>query len=243
MLHLYRKRTILLMLAFLLLTIVPAAQSGPESGNLLENGGFEMLDGNGLPEAWFTDAYRMEPGYSLYSVTTGMEGKSSAAAEIRNTTKNDARFAQEAEVEPDSLYCLSGYIRAEGITEGHGANLSIEGVYAFSESVFDTEGEWQYIEYYGETGPDQYSVTVFARVGGYSGESRGTAAFDNVKLEKVDTLPVGVSTAMMTMKNRKTACRPAEWPDRPGRCCWLWDWCTLLQLPQLCIASGTGKTA
>ena len=186
----YIRRTILPALLLLLLTTVPV-QCGAENGNLLKNGSFEILGKDGLPESWFTDAYRMEPGYSLYSITTGMEDGSSAA-EIRNTTKNDSRFAQEVEVEPDSLYCLSGYLRAENIEEGHGANLSIEGVYAFSESVFNTQGEWRYIEYYGETGPDQQTVTVFARVGGYSGESRGTAAFDDLKLEKIETLPEGV---------------------------------------------------
>lgn len=59
----------------------------------------------------------------------------------------------------------------------------------FSESVYDTAGEWQYVELYGETGPEQTEVTVFARLGGYSGESRGTAAFDNLSLREVNIVP------------------------------------------------------
>lgn len=94
------------------------------------------------------------------------------------------------EVKPESLYCLSGYIRAEQIPDsGLGANLSVEGLYVFSESVYDTAGEWQYVELYGETGPEQTEVTVFARLGGYSGESRGTAAFDNLSLREVNIVP------------------------------------------------------
>ena len=93
------------------------------------------------------------------------------------------------EVEPESLYCFSGYVRAEDVKKGHGANLSIEGIYAFSDKCFDTEGEWEYIEYYGETGPDQHSLTVFARLGGYSGESTGKAWFANLSLTKVSSVP------------------------------------------------------
>ena len=184
-----------ILIAFFLLAavlLVNAAYAEPEDENLLYNGDFELLDKDGLPDGWFTDAYRMDPGYSVYKATEGMEGEGSRAALLQNSAKNDARFAQTVEVEPESVYCLSGYIRADGIEEGLGANLSIENVYAFSEKVYDTDGNWQYIEYYGETGPDQYSVTVFARVGGYSGESRGTAAFDRLSLKKVDEVPEDV---------------------------------------------------
>ena len=167
-----------------------SAGSFAEKENLLINGDFENLDENGFPDGWFTDAYRMDPGYSVFSVTDGMTGRNAAA--IRNTAKNDARFAQTVEVEPETMYCLSGYILADNITEGHGANLSIEGIYAFSEKIYDTEGQWQKIEYYGETGPDQYEITVFARVGGYSGESKGSAAFDGLTLTKADELPSSV---------------------------------------------------
>jgi hypothetical protein len=162
---------------------------GEADENLLYNGDFEILDAEGLPDGWFTDAYLMDPGYSLYSVSEGMDGNSSHSATVRNIAGNDARFAQTVQVEPDTLYCLSGYVRAENITEGLGANLSIEGVYAFSESKYDTDGEWQYVEYYGITGPDQYYLTVFARVGGYSGESKGSGSFDRLSLRKTDSVP------------------------------------------------------
>ena len=185
-----RKFYILFLLIALTLIIFSAGScSGAEEENLLYNGDFEILDENGLPDGWFTDAYRMNPGYSVFSDVPGMEGADSHAVSIRNTAKNDARYAQTVSVEPETMYCLSGYIRAEGIQNGHGANLSIEGIYAFSEKVYDTNGEWQKIEYYGETGPDQYEITVFARVGGYSGESRGTAAFDGISLTECREAP------------------------------------------------------
>ena len=179
-----------LFLAVLLLCVAAAAEETDE--NLLYNGDFEILDEEGLPDGWFTDAWLMDPGYTLYGVTEGMGGSGTYAVSVNNTAKNDARFAQQVDVEPETMYCLSGYVRADGIMDGLGANLSVEGVYAFSEKAFDTDGKWKYIEYYGETGPDQHEITVFARVGGYSGTSKGFASFDNLKLTKAESLPQGV---------------------------------------------------
>ena len=198
----YRKWKNLLAIAFfliMLLAVSACAETNDE--NLLFNGDFEILDNDGLPSGWFPDAYRMDPGYSVFSAEEGMEGRETHAASVNNTAVNDARFAQDVSVEPETLYCLSGYIKAEGISGGHGANLSIEGVYAFSEKIYETDGDWKYIEYYGETGPDQYSATVFARVGGYSGESKGHAVFDHLKLTKADSVPDGVIADLWFISN------------------------------------------
>ena len=189
-----KKRTINgFLLLFLILTagiIFYSSRSAAENENLLYNGDFEMLDEEGMPEGWFTDAWRMEPGYSVFSVSEGMDGGN--AVSVQNIALNDARFAQTVQVEPEKMYCLSGYVLADGITEGHGANLSIEDVYAFSEEIFDTGGEWKKIEYYGETGPDQYEITILVRVGGYSGESKGRALFDHLSLTETSETPAGI---------------------------------------------------
>ena len=181
-------RSILRLALMLLVLSVFFPMSCAAAENLLENSDFELIDSDGLPEGWYTDAYVLEPGYTVFSVRDG-RGSHSRVIEINNIGANDARFAQVVPVEPDSLYCLSGYILADQVEGGHGANLSIEGVYAFSEKVYDSQGEWVYIEYYGETGPDQEYLTVFARLGGYSGESTGKACFDQLRLEKVDRVP------------------------------------------------------
>lgn len=65
-------------------------------------------------------------------------------------------------------------------------------MYVFSESVYDSPDEWQYVELYGVTDTDQHEVTVYARLGGYSGESFGTAMFDDLSLVKVDAPPEGI---------------------------------------------------
>ena len=156
--------------------------------NLLLNADFQEIDEDGYPEYWYTDAYVLEPGYTVFSVHED-PATNSNIIEIRNIGSNDARYAQEIDVEPETLYCFSADVLAEGIENGHGANLSIEGIYAFSEKLYDTDGEWKHIEYYGETGPNQDIITVFARLGGYSGESTGRACFKNLSFEKADSVP------------------------------------------------------
>ena len=182
-----QKRTIFITAAVLVMILL-CSYSLAENPNLLKNADFIRIGNDGLPDAWYTDAYISESGYTSFGISEG-DPSHPMAVTIQNIGENDARFAQTVEVEPDSLYCFSGYVRAEGVEKGHGANLSIEGIYAFSDKCFDTEGEWEYIEYYGETGPEQHAVTVFARLGGYSGESTGKAWFANLSLTKVERVP------------------------------------------------------
>ncbi len=181
------------LLAALILLIMPAYASASE--NLLYNGDFMMLDDGDIPDGWYQDAYRKTPGYTTYSLLEKGASDGTNAVEIRNLGLNDARLAQIVEVAPETMYCLSADIRASGIEEGHGANLSIEGLYVFSKELYDTDGEWQHVEWYGETGEDQTELTVFARLGGYSGESKGRAAFSHLCLKEVEELPDDVIAA------------------------------------------------
>lgn len=168
-------------LATVLLILLPRGGQEVQAGNLLLNGDFSRLDENGLPAEWYTDDYMQTPGYTEYAAKDGI-------ATITNLGLNDARFAQAVSVLPDSLYCFSGEIRAQA-EGGLGANLSVEGIYVFSESVYDSQDEWQTVRVYGRTGENQRQVTVFARLGGYSGEATGTASFRNLSLEQVTSVP------------------------------------------------------
>lgn len=160
----------------------PKAQTGVE---LLKNGGFEEVSGEGLPEAWLPDAYVRLLGVTEFSVAEEAGGN---VALITNHEMNDARFSQKVEVVPNTIYRLTGKIKAKA-EGGLGANLSIQDVYVFSESLYDTRGDWQQVELYGKTGGRQTEITVFARLGGYSGEAMGEAAFDDISLMAVDKAP------------------------------------------------------
>lgn len=186
------RRSLLLLLSLLMLLGIFSTASAEESTNLLQNPGFEEIGADGLPVGWKTDAYLNTEGVTFYTVSdNAMSGAHSV--QIENLDYNDARFCQTVAVEPSSFYRLSGYVKAwDTLDEGLGGNLSIKDVYVFSESVYDSPDEWQYVELYGVTDTDQHEVTVYARLGGYSGESFGTAMFDDLSLVKVDAPPEGI---------------------------------------------------
>lgn len=152
--------------------------------NLIKNGAFEQLDDYGLPKNWETEAYIPTIGVTEYSSVETADGY---GAKIVNHEPNDARFLQRVRVSPNTNYRFSADIKAKA-AGGKGANISLEGLYVFSESVYDSE-DFTRVSMYGRTGPKQTEITVFARLGGYSGESEGVAVFDNVALEAIKEVP------------------------------------------------------
>ncbi len=154
---------------------------------LLKNGSFEELDEAGLPADWLREAY---VGYSDVTSFEADEGMDGHGVRIANHSPNDARFMQTVKVAPNTQYRFSGYIRARA-EGGRGANLSVADIYVFSEAIYDTRGEWQQVEIYGQTGSRQHEVTLFARLGGYSGEASGEAGFDRLSLVAVENAPDG----------------------------------------------------
>ena len=156
--------------------------------NLLKNGDFSQLTDEGAPVGWYMDAWGGLSGAEFGVVTE--DGQS--AAHIVNQQPKDARFAQDVTVSPNSLYRLHGYIKADA-QNGWGANLSVADGYYYTEKVFDSQGEWQEVTLYGRTGEKQKLITVYVRLGGYSGEAVGEAFFRDVTLCRVDSVPAGFS--------------------------------------------------
>lgn len=214
------KRLALLIIA--LVMVFCSITLAEDHTNLLINPGFEELDASGAPVGWFTDAYVLRDGVSQFSTSqTAHSGRNSVM--IENFDMNDARYAQSVKVEPNSIYRLSGWILADDILDaGHGANLSIEGVYVFSNSLFETYDEWVFLDLYGRTGKDQETVTVFARVGGYSGESQGIAYFDDLVLEKVDEAPSDIIPAAWYVTQSIPAVQEASTESSVASPAWPW---------------------
>ncbi len=178
---------LLIMAALLVFLLKPGAKTA-YGVNLLKNADFEKVTGEELPEDWLPDAYQRMPGTSLYEIT---EGRSGHGIMVYNAEYNDARFMQTVPASPNTLYELSGYVKADA-REGKGANISIADVYLDWTGVMDTQDDWQQVKTYGRTGPSQRELTVYARLGGYSAESLGSAAFDDLSLMAVEKAPDGV---------------------------------------------------
>lgn len=177
-----------LVLALALFLVIPLSSTNVASyDNLIVNGDFSRVEDNGLPTGWAIDAYDGLTG-AEFSVEQEADGLYSA--HIINAMPKDARFMQDVSVASNAIYRLHGYIRASA-EGGRGANLSVAGVYVFTEPVFETNGEWTEVTLYGRTGPNQKEVSVFVRLGGYSGEAIGEAWFRDVTLCRVDAVPAG----------------------------------------------------
>lgn len=146
--------------------------------NLVVNPGFSTDDSGLYVDSWYGDCYRSENS-QLYLDTD------ENALAIYSYDLNDARWYQDIDVKGNTVYRFSCEIMASGIpADGRGANLSILNTNVYSESVYETEGEWQKVEFYGKTQKGQDEITLCLRLGGYSGDNTGNAWFRNVSVEK-----------------------------------------------------------
>ena len=184
-----QKRLIGALLALFLLLLPVSVTAEAAAENLVYNPTIENLDG------WFADAWNTTEGYSRMTLADiGYDDNTSLCVE--NLQDNDARFTQEIWVEPDTIYRVSAYIMAEACPDtGYGASLSIADIFVSTDGVRDTAGQWQYVEMYGETGPEQTELTLMARVGNYGSTHTGRAWFDNIEITPVDELPDGALLA------------------------------------------------
>ena len=175
-----------LMLFSLLILLLPlcagaSAEDAAAGDSLVKDGGFDEAG------AWRQDMWNWDEGVSVLSIES-VDGND--AAHVVNLGENDARFEQTLAVEPDTLYRISGRIRAAGISEeADGATLSIKNTFVHTESVYETEGGWQDVELYGRTGPDQDEIVLMARLGGYGSLNAGEAWFDDISVEKAEDEP------------------------------------------------------
>ena len=158
--------------------------------NLITNASFEQFANNGEVSDWQPISYNNQPAYSLLEITSQKARSGEYSALIENFSPNDSRYVIKVKVEPSTYYKLSGYVWVESMENiGNGATFGIENVHTISKGIFEKSNNWVLIESYGLTGKTQTEVDLGVRVGGYSAESVGRAFFDDIKLEKIDSLP------------------------------------------------------
>ena len=205
--------------------------------NLIQNGDFASLDGE-RPIGWSQEMWLTDSGVSLLSVEE--DGYDGACASITNVDANDARFVQTVRVEPDKLYRVSAMVRAEGCDEGGcGANLSIGSLFVYSEPLYDTHGQWEYVELYGRTGPEQRELSLFIRVGGYGQLSMGRAWFDDVAISEVDKAPEDVLVYDFYQRSTYVNAKPEADNSEPPRS--TEAWLLFICVWALCVLGFTRK--
>lgn len=158
-------------------------------GNLIPNPGFEEGSKQNV-YFWTKHKWDQNAGVTEFEWDSSHKHSGMKSVKITNNKPNDARYKQVVSAEPNSYYKISCWVRTEDVGSKKGANISVENIIHTSIDVKGTSSGWQYLELYGRTGPQQKSFTVTVGLGGYGSINTGRAWFDDVTVQKTDTVPV-----------------------------------------------------
>lgn len=153
---------------------------------LIPNSSFEEGDfaPTGSPTGWSRDLYDPS-GLLTWDDTQAHSG--SKSVKIEATTPNDARWIQTVNVQPNTLYELSGWIKTENV--GHspqevdaGANISLLGEYIRTPALIGTH-DWTWVSQVFNSG-SHTQLVIAPRLGFWSGTTTGIAWFDDLQLRR-----------------------------------------------------------
>ncbi len=191
-----KKLVNVLVLLVLWSSVMPAATSTaatvaqPPPTNLLVNGGFEQgsYDPTVAPTGWFKEAFVAATANFTWDNTVAHSGRKSV--KISLSQLNDARWVQTVNLQPNTDYEFSGWVKTQGIPFTNqvvdaGANLSTSGAFLLptSHGIYGTS-DWTYVSL-NFNSADKVGLSLFARLGYYSGTTVGTAWFDDLKLVQI----------------------------------------------------------
>lgn len=191
-----RLRFVLITAIMILCTLFLTACSGSSE---LKNTGFESGDGKSI-EGWSIYNYRndFEGNTECTDIAIDSIGFDGKCVRIESHENNDARIHQEIKVKPGSYYKVQFDTLYEGIDEGvseekrgAGLNVSVINGTLRSGGLYGTTDEWLTVTVYFQTTDSQKKADLSIGIGGYGAESYGKAYIDNVRVEKVNSLPEG----------------------------------------------------
>jgi putative membrane-bound dehydrogenase-like protein len=150
--------------------------------NLIPNADFSE-SGSGIPKGWSLHMY----GGDRSSVKMSMsdQGRNqSKALQITATESVDAGAGIELQLEPDTNYRFSAWVRTQNVkrTGGLGAMINVHGAQEKSKGMDGTK-DWQLLSFDFKTDGDGREL-LHCLLGGYGG-STGTAWFDDLSLTKL----------------------------------------------------------
>lgn len=178
--------------------------------NSVMNAGFEGGSGDNI-SAWDKNVWDKNAGVTKIKFDETQKHSGNRSVFITNNSPNDARLEQEINVDKNSYYKLSCWIKTENVGMGNkGANLSVAGILDTSKDIRGTDNTWEYIELYGMTSEKQKNFNLTIGIGGYSSTNTGKAWFDDVAVEKLDKLPSGVSAVKLFSEKTPTASKNTE---------------------------------
>lgn len=148
------------------------------SKRAIKNSSFE----NRFTGNWVVEKQKGTDAVCMIKKKLGKNG--SNALQINSTEKNDVRLKQTIVLEKDKIYRLKAMVKTEGVKDGYGANICVNGTWSRSEPV-KGDSDWKKVSLTFSTPYDNDSITIACRLGYWNGTSSGTAYFDNVEVEEV----------------------------------------------------------
>lgn len=125
------RRFVLIISAFLM-ALFPLCGAYAEEQVYIENPDFQYMDAESMPSGWYIDAWYTGDGDFFVELD---EADGNTCLHLTNPVQNDVRLCQDIDVEPDSYYRISCDIKACGVSDGGGANVSVAGTMAASEPI------------------------------------------------------------------------------------------------------------
>ncbi|MBR5948787.1 MAG: glycosyltransferase family 39 protein [Clostridia bacterium] len=179
--HIRRVLSAVMILMLLASTVFLMGSSG---GAEVKNGDFESVGSNRMPEGWSYASYLNDTSISTcVTVADSMRGN---VVKLMNTEEDDAHLVQTVAVKPNTIYRFYCFIKTEDVSGGAGANIGLEDMTCYSNSVFGNS-DWTLVELVGKTGAKQNKLAIGCRLGNYSATSKGSAYFDGFCVETLDS--------------------------------------------------------
>jgi putative membrane-bound dehydrogenase-like protein len=151
-----------------------STQVEADAKNLIPNASFEDVDGS-LPSDWQVRDYNGEATHEI--VKGGHTGDH--VLRITSKTGADASMYVDANVEPNTDYVLSGWIKTSKVTGAMGALLNVHGTEFKTEALQGTN-DWQKVQV-GFNSGRRAKVSINCLFGGW-GRSKGAAYYDDIRL-------------------------------------------------------------
>lgn len=162
----------------------------------------------------FEDTFAKISSWQIYDYESDYHNKSVSKMSIASYGYNDAsslymeskdlndiRLYRKIDVDPNSYYKISAMVKASCESDdGIGASISAIKCYEYV-NIKETNGNWEKLEAYVKTKSNQTSMDVSIGLGGYSNVSKGYAYFDDFKIEKLDSLPIGKKAISLVPKD------------------------------------------
>lgn len=185
-------------------------QSAPSPVPLPANGSFEDV-ANGVPEGWRSATYQRTAEFAVDTAArTGAR-----SVRISSTTGADADWTAVIPVRPFARYRLSAWIRTQDVQAdtGSGALLNLHGWGRTATAALTGTRDWTEVSLVFDTGGND-AVQINCLFGGW-GRSRGTAWFDDVRMEMLSARELEPAATIDAAAKR--APMSNHWSGAPGR--------------------------